>query len=115
MTCEKFISCMSAGLNKTFQCTWKDSQDSPIDLTGSQILCKIRYKADSALLLTINSDAPADSAITIDDAANGIFTVKISALDSESWTKKVELEISRVVGSDIELIMLGEFSVSRGF
>ena len=89
--------------------TWKDSTNSPIDLTGYAARMQIRQKVSSSVSLALTTD---NGRITLGDAA-GTITLGVSAADMEalpagSYTYDLEL-IS--TSGEVSRLLMGTFVV----
>lgn len=78
--------------------TWKTGDPAaPVDLTGASIRMQVRtHKESETALLTVSNGT--SGGVTITDAANGEFTVRVEAADTD------DLEFPRGV-YDIEIEM----------
>lgn len=123
MSCLVLDLCLTAGKDFTFSVLMESVEDidtpeevrTPIDLTGSQILMKIRKVGAASNDLEIDSDAPADSTINIPLPLTGVSDYLVSGLDTVSLALGGYChEISRVIGTADELVFKGKLVIEKG-
>jgi len=94
--------------------TWKTGDPAaPVDLTGASIRMQVRtHKESATALLSVSTDA---GGITITDAANGEFAVRVEAIDTDDleFPKGVyDIEIEMPDGT-VNRLVEGAVTLSR--
>jgi hypothetical protein len=88
---------------------WRDSTNTPVDLTGYTARMQIRYKVSSSVALSLTTE---NGRITL-GGTNGTITLSISASDMEDlpsgpYTYDLELETD---GGEVSRLLMGAFVV----
>lgn len=98
--------------SKTFQ--WKTGETpTPVDLTGCSIKMQIRENPGTAILDELST---ANSRITITDAVNGKFSLKVSNSESTSYTfssGKYDIEITFPGTLDVYRVIQGTVTIDQ--
>ncbi len=123
MSCVTYDLCLTAGMDLTFSLLIEDVENegetgevrTPLDLTGSQVLMKLKKVGAASNILEISSDTPGDSVIDIPAPTTGAIDVLVSGIDTDSLEAGGYLhELSRVIGSTTELIFKGKLTIEKG-
>jgi len=85
-----------------------------IDITGWEIRAEFfDLTGNSVKLATANVTGGSDDQIIIDDAANGIFTIKVSAGSTTNFDDKAFIEIERTDGTNKLTIYQDDIEMSK--
>ena len=90
--------------------TWKDSGDSPVDLTGYTARMQVRedWKSDTPLVLELTTS---NGRISLGGVA-GTITLSISAADMTEVTAKTFVyDLEMVLGTTVSRLVQGSFTI----